>query len=961
MKEFEIRPQYLEFAKQIIKEIPSDLIFTDNLTRLVYGSDASCYRITPQVVVKAHNEAHILSVLKLANELNLEVTFRGAGTSLSGQALSSGILVMVQDGWHKHEIIDNGKAIKLDVGIIVNTANEYLAPYGKKLGPDPATSAVALIGGVVNNNSSGMCCGVHQNTYHSIKDIRVVLFDGTILDTSDAQSVASFKITHKNLLENLENLAKEVHKDKDLAEVITKKYQIKNTTGYGLNSLVDFSDGIDILKHLIVGSEGTLAFVSNVTYYSVNDYKHKASALVFFNSIEDACNAIIKLQNLGDKVESAEFMDRTSLKTIEDESWVPSFIKSLHMDACAILIQTANNSDDILNSQIEEITNILNGFNLASPLHFTKDPQEYGKYWKIRKGLFPKVGALRRKNTSVIIEDITFPILDLAKGTLELRELLNNYNFADSIIFGHSLAGNLHFVICVDFSKADEVANYDEFMTKMTDMVALKYQGSLKAEHGTGRNIAPFVIKEWGAKAYSLMERIKTNFDPKNLLNPDVIITKDPQLHLKNLKEINECNDLIDKCIECGFCEPTCPSKNLTFTPRQRIIAYRYLHDNKDPILLAELEKDAKIYNYKAIDTCAGCSLCSIVCPVGINTGTLTKQLRFENRNFLSQNLAKIVATIYPIVLMNLRLGLIFIALVKKIINQTLLIKASALINKLTFRFFPVYRTSLPAVANLSKLNDVLNRSYDVQEDTNNPTKEDSKTFVYFVSCMNKVFGQTNHPLIENKSIYEVFESLAKKAGYKMIVVADNSLCCGMPFYSKGFVEAGNMKNQDLESRLLQATQNGKYPIVADLSSCTLQMLTNFKTKQLKIYDIGSFALSYLVKDLNIVPLQEKIAIHVNCSAQKIDEKDVQIKLAKMCAKEVVIPKSISCCGFAGDKGFFNPELNTSALKELKNEVEGCSYGFSTNCSCEIGLSEIAKIPYTSIIYLLDKTSSAMV
>jgi D-lactate dehydrogenase len=959
MKKFEIQPQYMKFATKIIKEIPSELVFTDNITRLVYGTDASCYRIVPQVVIKAQNEAHVFSVLKFANEFNLEVTFRGAGTSLSGQALSKGILVMVQDGWKKHEILDNGKAIKLDVGIIVNTANDYLAPYGKKLGPDPATSAVALIGGVVNNNSSGMCCGVHQNTYHTIKDVRIVLFDGTILDTSDSKSVASFKITHKNLLENLENLAKEVHKDKDLAEVITKKYKIKNTTGYGLNSLVDFSDGIDILKHLIVGSEGTLAFVSNVTYYSVDDYKHKASALVFFNSIEDACNAIISLDKLGNVVESAEFMDRTSLKTIENDDWVPSFIKSLHEDACAILIQTANNHENILDSQIAEISQILNNFKLCADLYFTKDPKEYGKYWKIRKGLFPKVGALRRKNTSVIIEDITFPIVDLAKGTLELREMLNTYNFADSIIFGHSLAGNLHFVICVDFANKEEVKNYDEFMTKMTDMVALKYQGSLKAEHGTGRNIAPFVIKEWGAKAYSLMERIKITFDPKNLLNPDVIITKDPQLHLKDLKEINECNDLIDKCIECGLCEPTCPSKNLTFTPRQRIVAYRYLHNHNDPVLLAELEKDAKIYNYKAIDTCAGCSLCSIVCPVGINTGTLTKQLRFENRGFLSTFISKIVAKLYPLVLMNLRLGLIFIGLVKKLINENFIKKTSIIINKFTFRFFPVYRTTLPAVANLSKLNDVLNRSYDNTE--NNNADQDSKTFVYFVSCMNKVFGDNNHPLIQNKSIYEVFESLAKKSGYKMIVVADNSLCCGMPFYSKGFVEAGNMKSQSLEERLSQASGNGKYPIVADLSSCTLQMLTNFKSKQLKIYDIGSFALNYLVKELSITPLQEKITIHVNCSAQKIDEKDTQIKLAKLCAKEVVIPKSISCCGFAGDKGFFNPELNTSALKELKNEVEGCSYGFSTNCSCEIGLSEVAKIPYTSIIYLLDSTSNPRV
>jgi D-lactate dehydrogenase len=941
--------EYGIFVKQISKHIPKTQIFTDKLTTLVYGTDASCYRLIPKVVVKAQNEEQVRVILKHATALKLPITFRAQGTSLCGQAITDSILVITQEGWKNYQVLDSGNQIKLDVGIIGNTANSYLKPYYKKIGPDPATINVALIGGIVANNSSGMCCGVAQNTYHTIKDMRVMLHDGTILDTAEPNSVAAFRKSHSYLLQNLKDLANEVSADKDLSELIKKKYKIKNTTGYSINALVDFDDEIEILKHLMVGSEGTLGFISNVTYYTVDDNPYKASALVFFKTTQEACNNIIKLQELGKIVDSAEFMDRTSLKTMENEDGVPQSIKSLDEKACAVLIQTTGYKKEELYSNITKIEALIDKDSIIGACIFKDNPKDYDKYWKIRKGLFTKVGAIRRKNTTVIIEDITFPIKDLSLGITKLRDLLNFYGYQDSIIFGHSLAGNLHFVLTIDFYNKKEVEIYDAFMNAMVVLVADEFKGSIKAEHGTGRNIAPFVEKEWGKKAYSLMVKIKEIFDPHGILNKDVIITKDPQLHLKNLKEINESHEIIDKCIECGFCEPTCPSKDITFTPRQRIVAYRYLHNTKDKALHKEISKQMKDFKYKSMDTCAACSLCSNVCPVYINTGSLSKYLRYKSHGVFNKFLSNIAARNYALVIFFLRMGLMLGNILSNILGKNIMNKMSVIANKLTLRTTPVWRRNMPKPANVKTLN-ALEKQDNYHE----------KSFVYFASCMNKVFGTNQHPFAKDKSIHKVMASLAKKAGYNMILVNDNSLCCGMPFNSKGYNDAADYKSKELEQKLLLASDNGKYPIVTDLSSCTLQMLNSFKEKSLNIQDIGSFCLKYFVPEMKVDKIITPITIHINCSAQKLKENDSLIEIAKTCAEKVVIPINVSCCGFAGDKGMFLPELNYSALKYLKEEVKDCELGFSTNCSCEIGLSELSGIPYTSILYLLDEASSGL-
>ena len=171
---------YKSFREDIRSVVPDSRVFTDPLRTLAYGTDASFYRLVPKIVVKVHDEAEMIKLVQLAAKNKTPVTFRAGGTSLSGQAITDSILLKLGHTWRYRKIEDDGKFITVEPGWILGQVNRMLAPYGRKLGPDPSSIESCWIGGVVANNSSGMCCGVSQNTYHTIKDLRIVMFDGTV-------------------------------------------------------------------------------------------------------------------------------------------------------------------------------------------------------------------------------------------------------------------------------------------------------------------------------------------------------------------------------------------------------------------------------------------------------------------------------------------------------------------------------------------------------------------------------------------------------------------------------------------------------------------------------------------------------------------------------------------------------------------------------------------------------------
>jgi len=927
---------YKQFHDNIIGHIQNDRIFTDSLHTLAYGTDASFYRLIPRIVIKAIDEKEVSLILKYASQQNLPVVFRAAGTSLSGQAITDSILVVCAFGWRKIEVLNEAKQIKLQPGVVGAQANVALKFFGKKIGPDPASIGAAQIGGIAANNASGMCCGKDENSYKTLKDIRVIFNDGTILDTSDENSRKEFLTSKSALVNEVKKLVNEVQNNKELKAKIEKKYSIKNTTGYSLNALIDFDNEIDIIAHLMIGSEGTLGFISSITYNTVAEPNVKASSIILFTDIYEACKFVADLKLEKKLVNAAELMDRASLRSIEDKEGVDPSYKLLDNDVASILVECGGSSKEDLDTKIKAVENIAKRFKLIKDVQFEYDPKEYAKLWAVRKGTFPTVGAMRESGTTVIIEDVAFAVEDLAAGVTELQELFKKYNYTEAIIFGHALEGNVHFVFTQDFSKESEVKRYEKFMDDVCHLVAVKYKGSLKAEHGTGRNMAPFVEMEWGNDAYKLMLKIKEIFDPLNLLNPGVIINDDKKAHLKNLKFMSAFNPIADKCIECGFCEPICPSKDLSLTPRQRIAVNREIQRRKENNeQYKELEA---LYTYDGEETCAVDGLCATSCPVDINTGALTKDIRDNKNSAIAKTISSVVAKNYGSTLFGVRQGFKVLNFVEAVIKPSGMRKIRKLIPA-----FPYWLDTMPKVASYTK---------------NTERNSTRKNIVYFSSCINRAFG-ANKDSTDTRDLNKVVESLLSKSQFNIIYPKkDKSLCCGVPFESKGFKKDADAQLDELLKELLKASNNGEYPILCDNSPCTYRIVNNLKKMNLKVYEPIEFSLKYLIPNLKISQVSEPIVLHTTCSSKKMKLDEQFETLANLLSDDVTVPLNINCCGFAGDRGFNFPELNASALAGLKGQLKPeIKRGFSTSKTCEMGLGHNSQKDYSSILYLLDECS----
>jgi D-lactate dehydrogenase len=920
--------------------IDASRIFTDYLHTLAYGSDASLYRLVPRIVVNANDEEEVSFILRSCSELMIPVTFRAAGTSLSGQAVSDSVLLVAGENWKSWSISADAGKMTLQPGITGGKANAILAPFGRKIGPDPASINAAMIGGIAANNASGMCCGTAENSYKTVAGMRIVFADGSVLDTSDDQSREAFSNSHPQLIDAVSVLGKKTRENPALAQRIRQKYKIKNTTGYSLNALVDFIDPFDIIEHLLIGSEGTLGFISSLTYMTVANPPFRASSLMIFPDISTACWVVPMLKS--QKVSAAELIDRSGLRSVENEDGMPEYLASLPGEACALLVEITSTSKENLEHHAESIINSLGDVVTLTGIHFTTVPAEYEKLWKIRKGLFPSVGAMRIPGTTVIIEDIAFPLDKLAAATLDLQKILSVHDYSDAVIFGHALEGNLHFVFSQDFNSPDETARYAALMADVADMVVGRYDGSLKAEHGTGRNMAPFVEMEWGKEAYTIMKEIKHLFDPLGILNPGVILNNDSSVHLKNLKPVPLSSEISDKCTECGFCETSCVSAGLTLTPRQRIVVHRELSALKRSGHMPHLRTELmKAFDYEFNQTCATDGLCSIACPVKIDCGKLVKSFRNENA---TSGMAARIASNMRLVTSVGRFSLSAVDFFHRVLGTSLMDKTASGLRRLSGNRIPAWNRYMPGGAKKIRIESE-------QSDGN-------LKVVYFPSCINRSMGlpRERHG---DKQLSATMILLLKRAGYQVIFPENpDELCCGMAFSSKGYIEAGRKKSDELETALVKASKEGQYPIVCDMSPCLYTMRENMKT--LRLYEPVEFILEFLVPHLNITPLEEKVAVFPVCSMKKMGIDHKLLELAKICASEVTVAET-NCCGFAGDRGFSYPELNRHGLKDLREQIpEGVLSGYSNSRTCEIGLSLHSGITFSSIIYLVERASAGV-
>ena len=1016
---------YMAFLQEAKQFIPQERIYTDELRRLAWGTDAGFYRLIPQIVIRSKDEDEVSQLLKLASRHGLPVTFRAAGTSLSGQAISDSILIVAGKNWEKYSISADYEQITLQPGIIGQRVNELLAPYGRKFAPDPASVKSAMVGGIVMNNASGMNCGTHANSDKVLVSARIILMDGTLLDTGNPISRASFEVSHRDFIRRICELRDRIRANEKLAERIRYKYSIKNVTGLNLLPFVRFDDPFEIIAHLMVGSEGTLAFLSEVTMKTEYDYPYKASAMLYFKTIKEACRAVVAMKAIDNSqltsdnetvrhdsaancqlstvnsplVKGAEMLDYKSLSSVNDpvflkykgevaSSALPGVEPGDETGLTAVLTETKARTPEELQQNISAIEACLQAFTTYIPVRFTDRPEEYSKYWAIRSGIFPSVGGTRQPGTTCLIEDIAFHIEDLPEATAELQQLIARHGYDDACIYGHALEGNYHFIINQSFSTQAEVKRYEDLMNDIKTLVVDKYDGSLKAEHGTGRNMAPFVRHEWGDDAYKAMKAVKELFDPQGLLNPGVIFNDDPQCHIKNFKPLpllvmsdkRHATPLVaDKCIECGFCEVNCLSCGFTLSSRQRIVLQREIsrlkQSGEDPTRLALLEKQ---YRYPGNQTCAGDGLCSMSCPMGINTGDLTHIIRqealpkgslgYKAGDFVANHFAGVKSTLRPVLSLanfgHSLLGTKAMSGITKGLHNALGIPLWTPAMPKAFKPLPPYPLPRREGGKDTPDNDkgkIINS--DKAGVTTPPPYggggKGGEAVVYFPSCINQTMGLAKKSPVEQPLVNKMV-SLLQKAGYEIIFPKDmDKLCCGTIWESKGMLDIADRKTAELEAALWEASEQGKYPVLCDQSPCLHRMRECIK--KMKLYEPAEFIYTFLREKLIFTPINRPVAIHITCSMRKMGLADTIIALARLCSSKVIVPEEVGCCGFAGDRGFTYPELNSYALRKLRPQIEasGVNIGYSNSRTCEIGLTTNSGIPYVSIAYLVDECTKA--
>jgi D-lactate dehydrogenase len=847
------------------------------------------------------------------------ITFRAGGTSLNGQSQTEAILVDVRRHWRRVRVEDGGARLRCEPGVVLGHGNRLLARHGRRIGPDPASTNIACVGGVIANNSGGMRCGVVADSYRTVSAMTLVLANGAAIDTAQADAEERFAAVAPELASGLAAIRDRIRSDEELAERIARKFEIKNTTGYRLCAFLDADTPLEIFRRLVVGSEGTLAFVAEAVFDTVPLGRHTALALINFEDLDAAAGAVGELVDAG-----ATATELMVAPTLIAAAWnmpgTPQEWKELPLTSAALLVEFRAETPEDLGSLEEAAVAILqahgarNPVAAESPVQFSRDVADIQMLWRVREGMQGLLAALRPPGITMLIEDVCVPPARVAEAAKDLQALLLGHGFLPGLA-GHASAGNLHFLLTAEFGKEGELARYDAFMHDLVALIVDKYDGSLKAEHGTGLNMAPFVEREWGAAATDLMWEIKRLADPAGILAPGVVLNRDPDVHLRNLKSVPEVEESVTKCIECGFCETVCPSQNLTTTPRQRIVLRREMARQPpgSPVRVALAQQ----YEYDGIETCAADGSCKAACPVAIDTGTLIKDLRVRQHGPRAQRVALEVAKRYGVAERVARAGLPVARQVARARGR---------------RMPPAAPAKLPR------------------------TQREGAAAVYLPSCLNRIFGRPEDA-VAGPTLPEAMVAVSARAGQPLWIPGDVAgHCCATPWSSKGYADGLAEMAARTGAALRRWTGDGELPVVMDASSCSLGLRENVALDGVEVIDSVSWIHDHLLDRLQITHRVGSAALHPTCATGHLGLSGKLAAVAARLADEVVIPASTRCCGMAGDRGWLHPELPAAALAETTAELEGRSFDacLSSNRTCEIALQQVTGRPYESLVLTLE-------
>ncbi len=915
---------------QLAAALGSDVeVTTRALERFALAVDASHYLKIPQAVARPTNATQVALAMALAVRCNWPLTFRGGGSSLSGQVMAEGLCLDTRRHFRGIEVLNQGRKVRVQPGATIAQVNARLAHHHTKLGPDPASSIACTIGGLVANNSSGMTCGVTANTYKTLDSMIFALPSGTVINTADQDADEQLKSSEPGLYLTLLNLRDQLRRPEVRAD-IERRYAIKNTMGYGMNSFIDFDEPVKILEHLMIGSEGTLGFVAEATFNTVPIHAKTATGLLIFNSLQAATDALPTLVYSGADV--VELLDCRSILAVQDQASAVLPAGFQVDQQAALLVEYQGDTSEELEARTNKGAVHFGEFDLAMDPELTQDSGRRNQMWVMRNGLYTKVAGNRPVGTSPLLEDIAVPMPTLGGVCSDLQVLFDKHGYEGAVIFGHAKDGNIHFLVTEDFDGEKSMRRYENFTEDMVELI-LDKQGTLKAEHGTGRIMAPFVHRQYGDELYEAMWSVKRACDPTEVLNPGAVLTEDPKLYLKNIKKTNPVRPLIDSCVECGYCEPVCPSQHLTTTPRQRIVIQRAIADAE---ARGDREMARQLYeeeDYMVVQTCAVDGMCQTACPMKINTADLVRDLRAERRSKPVSGFWTAAAKVWGPFTGVASIGMSTV----KVLPTPLVRGATGAARKLLGTdVVPTVTSELPGGGR-----------------RRSPIHCDYPDAVFMPACVGTMFG-TGH---ENKEgAAQALRELCERTGVKLRVPDDiSSLCCGTVWKSKGMRPGERIMDERLTKSLRKATDNWRLPIVCDSVSCSEGIeiaLSHMGVTEATVLDATEFAVSHIIDKLPELPKVKLAVLHPTCSSTRMGVNDALMTLAKLVADEARVPDGWRCCGFAGDRGLLHEELTATATQDEAHDVAQMHADLFLSCNrtCELGLTRATGKVYVHVL-----------
>lgn len=914
----------------------------DTVTLQLYSTAACFYEITPLAVVIPQDVDDIVSTINICANYNIPVLPRGAGSSLSGNAVGKAVIIDLTHNFKNIKLIDN-KRVKCEVGVVLDTLQKELKKIDRKFGPDPSSGNVCVIGGMLGNNSGGPHTIKHGSMFYHVDEVNIILSNGKIFNArniplSEIQNLDQF---HRYYYESVKMLL-----EKYSAEIkLNRPKATKNASGYQVWDVLTYTHLN--MASLLVGSEGTLGVFTDTVLKTIPIVKHRGIISLYFDKIEKMAIAVKHLRDLG--ASAIEFVDQSFIQLAI--SFRPELKKFLP-DHVRYLLYVEYEDNDV--KKIEELLlktkEIISEQNkLAEVGSYSTNEEEIAEIFKVRKAATVILNKIQGKEKPVpFVEDAAIHPDQFADFLIDLSSLLQGYSFKYAI-FGHAGDGNLHLRPIMNFKDLQAFEAADDLMHKFVELV-VKYKGSLSGEHGDGRLRTPFINKSF-AQLVPLFNQLKDLFDPIRIMNPDIKVTSKKYKWNENLRYTPEYNYIdifsnldsdnwrteIEKCHGCGTCREYCPvfvaTGNEEATARAKANILRSIISGK--VSSSEIDSD---HFYRIMDYCLNCGQCLTDCPTSVNIpgiAVLAKEKLHENRSF----------KINEIILQRGKLVSGLASLFSFISNKIL---SLSIVRKIMHASVGIhFRRNFP---NFSRAKEYLQNL------------EYQKEVVLWTGCA----AEFNDPEGELQNSIDIL----KKLGYR--VIRPEWKCCNIAKLSYGNIK-DSVKDIEFNISTLLPYVDRNVPIVFTAASCGYAFMheyslffkenENIKKVAKASYDIHDFLGNILLNEdftNSFKAIEKTIVYHTPCHLKTQNNKYGPVDLLKFIPGIKIQKINDSCCGIAGTFGMKkeNFDLSMKIGSRLFEEINRVNPDFVlSGCgTCQIQINQGTGLEVIHPIKLLNQS-----